>query len=110
MPEQRPQYREIGPWNHEDVEQALRSDDGEALRLAVICVSMHDDDWRYAQDLCIRLSEAFGTALAVRCWHTATVGELGLAMNRSDGYSMASSFLCYTEELASSKARADLLY
>ena len=50
------QYREIGPWKHADVEQALRSDDVEALRIAVIGVSMHDDDWRYAQDLCVRLS------------------------------------------------------
>ena len=56
MPERRHQYREIGPWNHEDVERAIRTDDIEALRLAVIGVSMHDDDWRYAQDLCVRLS------------------------------------------------------
>jgi len=56
MSEQRPQYREIGPWKHEDVEEAVRTDDTEALRLAVIGVSMHDDDWRYAQDLCVRLS------------------------------------------------------
>ena len=56
MPEPRRQYREIGPWKHEDVEQAILSDDIEALRLAVIGVSMHDDDWRYAQDLCVRLS------------------------------------------------------
>ena len=49
-------YEEIGPWSHEDVEQAIRADDIEALLRAVIGVSMHDDDWRYAQDLCVRLS------------------------------------------------------
>ena len=56
MSERRRQYREIGPWKHEDVEQAILSDDIESLCLAVIGVSMHDDDWRYAQDLCVRLS------------------------------------------------------
>src|SRR3954454_12500998 len=56
MPAPRRQYLEIGPWKHELVEQALRAGDVDALRLAVIGVSMHDDDWRYAQDLCVRLS------------------------------------------------------
>lgn len=56
MPLRHFEYREIGPWKHEDVERALRTDDVEALRLAVIGVSMHDDDWGYAQGLCVRLS------------------------------------------------------
>jgi len=56
MPKRRPEYREIGPWKHEDVEQAMRADDIEALLVAVLGVSMHVDDWSYAQDLCVRLS------------------------------------------------------
>jgi hypothetical protein len=56
MPQRRPEHREIGPWRHEDVERAIRDDDIEALLVAVIGVSMHDDDWSYAQDLCVRLS------------------------------------------------------
>ena len=56
MPEPRRKYEEIGEWSHEAVEQALLDDDTEALLRAVIGVSMHDDDWRYAQDLCVRLS------------------------------------------------------
>lgn len=59
MPLRRPQYREIGPWTRADVERALLSDDTEALALAVIGVSMHEDDWRYAQGLCVRLSSHF---------------------------------------------------
>jgi hypothetical protein len=56
MPQRHFEYREIGPWKHEDVERAMRDDDIDALLVAVIGVSMHDDDWRYAQDLCVRLS------------------------------------------------------
>jgi len=56
MPQSRLKYEEIGEWSHEAVERALRDDDTEALLRAVVGVSMHDDDWRYAQDLCVRLS------------------------------------------------------
>jgi len=56
MPQSYRKYEGIGQWSHEAVEQALRDDDTEALLRAVIGVSMHADDWRYAQDLCIRLS------------------------------------------------------
>ena|SRR5689334_3523268 len=56
MSERRLTYVETGPWNRADVEQALLSDDIGALLVAVIAVAMHDDDWHYAQDLCVRLS------------------------------------------------------
>jgi len=56
MSERQLTYTQIGPWNHADVEQAILSDDIEALLQAVIGIALHDDDWRYAQDLCVRLS------------------------------------------------------
>jgi hypothetical protein len=56
MPEPSSKYEEIGQWSHEAVERALRGGDTEALLRAVIGVSMHNADWRYAQDLCVRLS------------------------------------------------------
>ena len=56
MPQADRRYEEIGEWSHDAVEQALRDDDEEALLRAVIGVSMHDNDWRYAQGLCVRLS------------------------------------------------------
>lgn len=51
-----PQFEDIPQWNHETVEQAVFDNDVEALLQAVIAVSMHDANWRYAQDLCVRLS------------------------------------------------------
>lgn len=56
MPSPRARYEEIPEWSHEQVEQALRDDKPEALRYAVVAVSMYDADWRYAQGLCVRLS------------------------------------------------------
>src|SRR5438270_9357166 len=56
MPAPRPKYEEIKSWTRELIERALVEDDPEVLLHAVIAASMYDDDWRYAQDLCIRLS------------------------------------------------------
>ncbi|NBV21668.1 MAG: HEAT repeat domain-containing protein [Proteobacteria bacterium] len=56
MPTLHARYEEIPEWSHEKVEQALRDDDPGVLRYAVVAISMHDGDWRYAQDLCVRLS------------------------------------------------------
>jgi len=56
MPSPRARYEEIPEWSHEQVELALRDDNPEALRYAVVAISMYDEDWRYAQDLCVRLS------------------------------------------------------
>jgi hypothetical protein len=50
------EYEEIPEWSHEKVEQALHDDDPDALRYAVVAIALHDEDWRYAQDLCVRLS------------------------------------------------------
>lgn len=49
-------YEEIKPWSREQVDKALRDDDSKALLYAVVAVAMYDKDWRYAQDLCVRLS------------------------------------------------------
>lgn len=49
-------YEEIPEWTHDSVDQALQADDPDLLLRAVIAVGMHDSDWRYAQDLCVRLS------------------------------------------------------
>ena len=56
MSELNRKYEKIGQWSHEDVERAICDDDAEALILVAIGVSMHGEDWRYAQDLCVRLS------------------------------------------------------
>jgi hypothetical protein len=56
MPQSRLKYEEIPEWTRDVVERALRDDDPDALLRAVVAVAMHDADWRYAQDLCIRLS------------------------------------------------------
>jgi hypothetical protein len=52
----KPRYEEIPEWSREAVERALRDDDASALIRAVIAVSMNEADWRYAQDLCVKLS------------------------------------------------------
>lgn len=49
-------YALISEWSHDSVEQALRDDEPARLLRAVVAVAMYDADWRYAQDLCIRLS------------------------------------------------------
>ena len=49
-------YEAIPEWSHAQVEEALRNNDPDALRYAVIAISMYDRDWHYAQALCVRLS------------------------------------------------------
>ena len=56
MPQSRLKYEEIPKWTRDAVEQALRDDDPNFLLQAVVAIAMHDADWRYAQDLCVRLS------------------------------------------------------
>ena len=56
MPLRRAKYEEVREWTRDAVEGALCDDDPNALLRAVIAVSIHDADWRYAQDLCVRLS------------------------------------------------------
>ena len=56
MTKPRLKYEEIPEWTAEAVVRALREDDPDILLRAVIAVAMHGSDWRYAQDLCIRLS------------------------------------------------------
>jgi len=56
MPSKRPEYDDVGVWTREDVELALRDDVPETLCRAVIAISMHESDRRWAEDLCIKLS------------------------------------------------------
>ena len=56
MSEPSRKYEEITPLSREAVERILHDDVAERVLRAVIAVSMHDSDWRYAQDLCVRLS------------------------------------------------------
>jgi hypothetical protein len=56
MPEPIRRYEAITEVSRETVERALREDDVEVLRRAVVAVALHDADWRYAQTLCISLS------------------------------------------------------
>ncbi len=56
MSEPSHKYEEITELSREAVEQALREGVAETLLRVVIAVSIHDADWRYAQDLCVRLS------------------------------------------------------
>jgi hypothetical protein len=56
MPAPRLKYEEIKSWSRELIERAVTEDDPEVLLHAVVAASMYDEDWRYAQDLCVRLS------------------------------------------------------
>jgi hypothetical protein len=56
MPAPRPIYQEPAEWSRAAVEDALAIDDTEALLRAVIAVSMHEEDQKYAEELCVRLS------------------------------------------------------
>jgi hypothetical protein len=49
-------YEAITQCSREAVDQALQDDVPETLLRIVIAVSMHDSDWQYAQDICVRLS------------------------------------------------------
>ena len=49
-------YEELPEWSRDAVAQALRDDEPDRLLRAVVAVAVYDADWRYAQDLCIRLS------------------------------------------------------
>jgi hypothetical protein len=57
MPHKSLHYEEPAEWSREAVEQALRDGDAEALLHAVIAIALRDADWRYAQDLCVRLCD-----------------------------------------------------
>lgn len=56
MPSQRLRYEEPKEWSREEVRRALDADNPDGLLRAVIAVSMYEEDWEYAQDLCIRLA------------------------------------------------------
>jgi hypothetical protein len=56
MPAPRSKYREAVPWSRATVEAALVADDPEKLLQAVVAVSMHEEDQKYAEELCVRLS------------------------------------------------------
>jgi hypothetical protein len=49
-------YEEPREWTRDEVERALRDDNPDALLMAVIAVSMNESDWKYAQDLCVKLA------------------------------------------------------
>lgn len=55
MPEPKHRYIEVGECSREAVELALKENDPKRLLNAVIAVSMHHEDWRYAEDLCLQL-------------------------------------------------------
>jgi hypothetical protein len=52
----RPEYEDIEVWSREAIQRALDSNEPEGLSRAVLAVTFHDQDWRYAQELCVRLS------------------------------------------------------
>jgi hypothetical protein len=52
----RHKYEELNGWSREMVERAITDDDPDALLRAVIAVSMYEKEWKYAQDVCVRLS------------------------------------------------------
>ena len=56
MPQPDKKYEEIPKWDRAEVERAVRENNPNELLYAVVAVSMHDKDWRYAQDLCVKLS------------------------------------------------------
>ncbi len=56
MPFPRPEYEDIEEWSRDAVQRALAADVPEALSRAVLAVTLHDGDWRYGQDLCVRLA------------------------------------------------------
>lgn len=44
-------------WSRDTVERALATDDAEELLSAVIAVSMYEEDQKYSEQLCLRLSQ-----------------------------------------------------
>ena len=56
MPAKRLKYEEIKEWSRELIDRAVVEDDPQVLLRAVVAASMHDPDWKYAQDLCVRLA------------------------------------------------------
>src|SRR5439155_13837194 len=47
-------YRGVPEWSRAQAEEALASGDAWAVRDALLSISFHDPDWRYAQDTCLR--------------------------------------------------------
>lgn len=49
-------YEDPGTWSREEVDKAIREDNRETLRIAVLGVCMYGDSGEYAQALCLKLS------------------------------------------------------
>ena len=56
MAVERPIYREPRPITHEEAEVALQSGDPSIVNPAFFDLAFNDDDWRWVQEQCIRLS------------------------------------------------------
>jgi len=56
MPEKRI-YRPVPDFTDEEINIAILKDDVESLKFIAFAVGYHGKDWKYAQDICIRLSD-----------------------------------------------------
>ncbi len=50
-------YRPVQPYSREEAEEAIRTNDIDTLVYVAFSTGMLGSDWKYAQDLCVRLSE-----------------------------------------------------
>lgn len=55
MSKQKLEYSDIEPISRTDALAALRSGDTDAITYAILSVSLHDSDWRWAQNICLQM-------------------------------------------------------
>ena len=47
-------YEELGPIDRDEAERTLAGQDAEAVSLALLRLALHDPDWRWVQEQCLR--------------------------------------------------------
>jgi hypothetical protein len=74
-----PQYEHIAFVSHADAEAALESGNLELMARTLIALGLHDSDWRWVQQQCLRFlshsSEIVVSAAVLSLAHTARVNQ-----------------------------------
>ena len=76
---QSPKYESLSSLSHREAETKLNSSDPEQIATALVALSLHDSDWKWVQQQCLRFlsheSEVVVSAAIVSLGHTARVNR-----------------------------------
>jgi hypothetical protein len=72
-------FEDIGPVTRAEAEAQLRSEVPEVMAKALIALGLHDEDWKWVQQVCLRFlshdSESVVSAAILSLGHTARINE-----------------------------------